>query len=88
MTVIDNIELAPQELDAVAWNFLGSEFAGHDYVEWPIERRVDAYLRRQGLLEIANDGSVCDELLYRVMASLRRARRAGLLDPLHVVRRT
>jgi len=83
-----NIELPLQELDAVAWRFLGSEFVGQDYVEWPIERRVDAYLRHQGLVDIANDGSVCDELLDRVMANLGRARRAGLIDPPRVARRT
>ena len=37
-------ELDREELDAIAWNFLRSEFTGTIYADWPIDRRVDAYL--------------------------------------------
>jgi hypothetical protein len=37
------------ELVAIAWGFLGSPYASRHFTEWPIDRRLDAYLRREGL---------------------------------------
>ncbi len=70
-----------QQLDAQALAFLGSEFAGRAYAEWPIERRLQAFLKHQGL-ERGCNGAAFDVLLQRVMGSFARARRAGLLGPL------
>lgn len=69
------------ELDSLAWEFLGSEFAEHIYADWPIGRRVDAYLRHHALTEFADDGSVRDELVQRIMANIAHARRSGVLPP-------
>ena len=44
MTLAGHFELTEQELDAIAWQFLGSEFTGELYANWPIDRRVNAYL--------------------------------------------
>ena len=38
----------------LSWEFLTSEFAGDDYMNWPIERRLDAYLRHHELLDVLN----------------------------------
>ena len=67
------------KLDALAWRFLGSEFAGQTYADWPIERRLDGYLLHQGLVDIFNDGGACEALLERVMDNIGPAVRAGLL---------
>lgn len=67
------------ELDQLAWGFLGSEFAGSTYAVWPINRRVDAYLLRRGLAELANDGSRCNALVHHIMANIGHARRNGTL---------
>jgi hypothetical protein len=79
MTLAGHVELTEQELDAIAWQFLGSEFTGELYANWPIDRRVNAYLMHHRLMHVANDGAACDALLHRVMANIGRALRHGVL---------
>ena len=79
MTPADRVELTRQELDAIAWKFLRSEFTGQIYADWPIDRRIDAYLQHHGLTDIVNDGSACNALLERVMANIGPALRNGVL---------
>ena len=69
------------EIDGIAWQFLCSPFTRRDYWDWPLERRIDAYLRQLKRLDILNDGSAHRALTERVMANLARARRDGVLDP-------
>lgn len=83
MTSADHVELTKRKLDAIAWQFLGSEFTRQIYADWAIERRVDAYLRHHGLIHIVNDGVAYNALLERVMANIGRARRDGLLPAVH-----
>ena len=83
MTTAGHVELTNRRLDAIAWRFLGSEFTGQIYADWPIDRRVDAYLRHDGLVDIVNDGGTYNALLERVMANIGRARRDGLLPAPH-----
>ena len=42
------VELQDTELDAMAWGFLGSPYASNRFVEWPIDRRLHAYLGTRG----------------------------------------
>jgi hypothetical protein len=79
MTAADRTELTEQQLDAVAWDFLNSEFAAKTYSIWPMDRRVDAYLRHCGRDRLINDGAIYDALIQRVMANIGRALRRGLL---------
>lgn len=79
MTTTGHVKLRKRDLDAIAWKFLGSEFSGKVYADWPIDRRVDAYLRHHELTNIVNDGGAYNVLLERVMANIGRARRDGLL---------
>ena len=79
MTPTDRVELTRRELDAIAWRFLGSEFTGQIYADWPIDRRIDAYLLHHGPTELLNDGSAYNALLERVMANIGRALREGVL---------
>lgn len=79
MTTAGHVELTKRNLDAIAWRFLGSEFTGQIYANWPIDRRLDAYLRHHELIDIVNDGAAYNALLERVMANIGRARRDGLL---------
>jgi hypothetical protein len=81
MTVAGHVELTEQKLDAIAWKFLGSEFTGELYANWPIDQRVNAYLVYDRLMRVANDGAACDALLHRVMANIGRALRHGVLTP-------
>jgi hypothetical protein len=81
MTPTDRVGSEEDELDSIAWAFLGSEFTGPIYAEWPLDRRLDSYLSHAGLSDVANDGSAYNALLERIMANLRPARRSGLLGP-------
>jgi hypothetical protein len=74
-------ELSKQDLDTIAWGFLRSEFTGQLYCDWPIDRRIDAYLERRGLTDFAYDGSAYDALLDRVMTNIGPALRNGILEP-------
>jgi hypothetical protein len=72
-------ELDRDELEIVAWRFLRSEFTGQIYSDWPIDRRIHAYLLHYGPTELLNDGSAYNALLERVMANIGRALRNGVL---------
>lgn len=69
------------EIDDIAWKFLRSEFTGHTYANWPIDRRVDAYLIRNGLRRLLDDGGIYSMLLDRVMSNIGAALRSGVLRP-------
>ena len=72
-----------EEIDGIAWQFLCSPFTRRDYWDWPLERRIDAYLRQLKRPDILNNGAIYGTLIERVMANIRRARRDGVLDPPH-----
>jgi hypothetical protein len=81
MTPTDRTELTREDLDPIAWRFLRSEFTEQIYADWPIDRRIDAYLLHYGPTELINDGSAYNALLERVMANIGRAVRTGVLPP-------
>jgi len=81
MTPTDRTELTREDLDPIAWRFLRSEFTEQIYADWPIDRRIDAYLLHYGPTELINDGSAYNALLERVMANIGCAVRNGVLPP-------
>ena len=84
MTPTDHTEVTREQLETIAWRFLRSEFTGQIYADWPLDRRIDAYLLHQGPAELLNDGSAYDALLERIMANVGTALRNGVLDPPNV----
>ena len=82
MTLTDNTEVTREQLETIAWQFLRSEFTGQIYADWPIDRRIDAFLHHHGQTELLNDGSAYDALMERVMANIGAALRAGVLPML------
>jgi hypothetical protein len=80
-TMNPSVELQDAELDAIAWGFLESHYAGNRFTQWPIDRRLYAYLVHYGLGDIANDGTVSAALLDRVMANIAAALDCGTLRP-------
>lgn len=71
--------LTKEQLDTVAWKFLRSEFAGQSYANWPLDRRINAYLGHYGPAAPLNDGTTFDTLLERIMATIGPALRSGVL---------
>lgn len=70
--------LTDSDLDALAVQFLNSAYADHNkYSEWPLDRRIEGFLLRRGLVRLAEDGDAYDLILDRVMAYLGAAHRRG-----------
>lgn len=82
MTLTDHTEDTREQLETIAWQFLRSEFTGQIYADWPIDRRIDAFLLHHGKSELLNDGSAYNALMERVMANIGAALRAGVLPML------
>lgn len=70
-----------EEIDDIAWRFLCSPYTKRDYWDWPLEARLDAYLRHHERREFLYDGAAYGALVDRVMANIPRARRDGVLQP-------
>lgn len=68
------------DIDDIAWQFLCSPYTNRLYWDWPLDRRIDAYLRHLGREDILNDGAAYSTLVERVMENFPRARRDGKLD--------
>jgi uncharacterized protein YqjF (DUF2071 family) len=81
MTPAGEVDMSQRGLDALAWKFLSSEFTGPIYLDWPIDRRVEAYLLHHGMMDIVNDGTAYAALLDRIMANIGPALRRGMLTP-------
>lgn len=52
------------DVDTFARDFLDSPYAGPIYADWPLDRRLHAFLRRLG----SDDGDLCNHVLNRIMA--------------------
>jgi hypothetical protein len=66
------------DVDTLAWQFLHSHYADETYADWPLDRRLDGFLRSQGLVRLVEDGDTYDLILDRVMAFIAaRARLSG-----------
>lgn len=73
------LAMTDADVDALAWQFLNSDYADDVYADWPLDRRLDAFLRRRELGRLVEDGDAYDIVLDRVMAHMR-ARSAQLAD--------
>uniref|UniRef100_A0A5Q5BGD2 Uncharacterized protein n=2 Tax=unclassified Mycobacterium TaxID=2642494 RepID=A0A5Q5BGD2_MYCSS len=75
----DHIKPTSGQIDDVAWQFLRSEFTCSIYADWPIDRRLDAFLLHHGHRWLHDDGSAYSALLDRVMDNIAPAVRIGVL---------
>lgn len=66
----DPVVLTDSDVDALAWQFTNSAYAGDTYAAWPLDRRLEGFLRHRGLLSIAEDGDAFGYVLDRVMACI------------------
>src|SRR5271163_2806097 len=76
-TLGDPSLLTDPDVDALAWQFLNSAYADKTYADWPLDRRLDGFLRRRGLFGIAEDGDAYGLVLDRVMRLIGVASHSG-----------
>lgn len=67
--------LTDSDVDELAWQFLHSRYAEDAYADWPLDQRLDGFLRRRGLVRLADDGDAYDLVLSRVMSYIGVLRR-------------
>ncbi|WP_424751651.1 hypothetical protein [Mycobacterium sp.] len=65
--------MSDSDVDALAVEFLRSRYLGSIYADWSPDRRLDTFLRRQGLARVADNGDLSNVVLDRIMALARRA---------------
>ncbi|MEI7715135.1 MAG: hypothetical protein WCI78_03460 [Mycobacterium sp.] len=58
------------DVDALAYDFLNCQFAADTYADWPLDRRLDGFLRHRGLMRLVDDGDTYELILERVMSSI------------------
>jgi hypothetical protein len=73
----DRVELTDRDVDALVWQFLNSAYVGDEYACWPLDRRLDGFLRRRGLGRLADDGDSFNIVLHRVMFGISVLPRQG-----------
>ena len=71
----DSLLLTDSDVDALVWQFMNSAYADDTYADWPLERRLDGFLRQRGLSRIAENGDAYVLVLDRVMAYIGVASR-------------
>ena len=62
------IFLIDADVDALAHDLFNSPFAAETYADWPLDRRLDGFLRHRGLTRLVSDGDTYDLILNRVMS--------------------
>jgi hypothetical protein len=73
--------VSDSDAHALAGEFMNSGYRGHEYADWPIERRLDGFLRRRGLSRHADDGDVCNVIIDRIMAGGHTGRATSTAPP-------
>ncbi len=66
----DWLPLNDSDIDGLAWQFTHSAYADDTYADWPLDRRLDGFLRHRGLFGIAEDGDAFGLVLEHVMACI------------------
>jgi hypothetical protein len=64
-----------RDVDQFARQFLHSDYVDDIHANWPLERRLEGFLRNRGLARLADDGDACIIILDRVMTYRGQARR-------------
>ena len=76
----DPLLVTDSDVHALTWEFVNSGYRGDQYANWPIERRLDRFLRRRGLSRHADNGDICNIILDRIMRSISITAAAAAFD--------
>lgn len=77
-TLGDRHMLTDAHVEALACQFFTSSYADDIYADWSLDRRLDGFLRREGLDRIVENGDAYDLVLDRVMAHIGIEAHPGL----------
>jgi hypothetical protein len=69
------------DVDALAKQFLNSDYVGDAYARWSLDKRLQNFLRRNGLARIADDGDLYNMVFDRVMTGISDRSRRGNESP-------
>jgi hypothetical protein len=58
------------DVDCLARQFLESAYGGDEYVNWPLDRRLEGFLEHRGLGHLADNGDIFTLICDRVMTSI------------------
>ena len=73
----DPLLVTDSDVHALTWEFVNSGYRGDQYANWPIERRLDRFLRRRGLSRHADNGDICNVIIDRAMTYISVTGRGG-----------
>ncbi|AKN18840.1 hypothetical protein B586_16900 [Mycobacterium haemophilum DSM 44634] len=62
--------LTDSDVESLAWQFLNSDYVSDVYGRWSLDRRLSTFLRRSGLIRVADDGDLFNVILDRVMTGI------------------
>lgn len=62
------------DVDELVYQFLHSPYAGHAYVDWGPDQRLDGFLRHRGPVPLTEDGDAYGLILNRLMAYIAELR--------------
>ena len=66
--MLDGLLLTDSDVDALTWQFQNPEHAHDVHGDWPLDRRIEGFLRHRGFTRVADDDDACNLLLLdRVM---------------------
>ena len=55
------------DVDALTRQFVNSDYVDDEYANWPLDRRLDGFLRNRSLSRVADNGDICNIILDRAM---------------------
>jgi hypothetical protein len=64
--------LSESDVDALARQFLSSDYVGGMYAKAPLDKRLSTFLRRSGMGAVADNGDLYNIILDRVMAGITK----------------
>jgi hypothetical protein len=73
--------LTDSDVDALAWQFLNSDYVADAYATRSLDQRLHNFLRRNGLVHVADDGDLFNIILGRVMSSISSLPRTANQSP-------
>lgn len=65
------------DVDGLARQFLDSPYGSDQYVNWPLDRRLEGFLQHCGLGHFADNGDLFTVICDRVMTNIRCQRLHG-----------